>query len=108
MDVTQDATVKETTKPVGDKYAQDGNENVTACLVVQRGKWGAYIITPSMLEDKVAPVYISGYERAGLVKEAVREKCLEWKFDEFTDYGNFWQVVTQAGIEKPEVMPHRM
>ncbi len=83
------------------------DEYAKACLVTQNGKWGAYVITPEMLERKIAPVYFSGHENVTSLRKTIREECLEWKFDKFTDYANFWRIVIARGIEKPEIMPHR-
>ncbi len=89
-----------------DKYQQENNEHVTACIIQQQGSYSAYCITPSMLDDKIPPVYISGYNSVAQARAAIPEKCLEWKFDDFVDHDEFWRVVAEAGIAKPDAMPH--
>lgn len=90
-----------------DKYQQENNEHVIACLIEQQGSYSAYIITPSMLDDKIPPTYMTGCNSIAQVKDAIVKLCPAWKFDNFVDYDDFWRVVAEAGIAMPDVMPHR-
>lgn len=74
-------------------------------LVADKGKWGAYVATDRQLEQKEQPFYIAPFDRPSKVAEAIDE-CWKGQFLGFTDYGSFWKEVVDAGIEKPDVMPH--
>lgn len=75
-------------------------------LVADNGKWGAYVATDRQLEQKEQPFYLAPFERPSEAVEAI-EECWQGQFLGFTDYGSFWEQVVNAGIEKPETMPHR-
>lgn len=90
-----------------DKYQQENNEHVIACLIEQQGNCSAYIITPSMLDSKIPPTYMLGCDSAVQVKDTIVKLCPGWKFDDFVGYDDFWRVVADAGIAMPDVMPHR-
>lgn len=90
-----------------------------ATLVATNGHWGAYVATQEMLEKKEPPHFISKViktdpilsnliplERPSEVTEAINKQYPE-QFTGYTDYGDFWQQIAYAGIEKPDVMPHR-
>lgn len=89
-----------------DKYQREDNEHVTACLIEQQGNYSAYIITPSMLDGKMHPMYMLGCDSVAQVKDTISQLCLEWKFDDFVDYDDFWRIVAEAGIAMSDAMPH--
>lgn len=90
-----------------------------ATLVATDGYWGAYIATQEMLEKKEQPHFISKvikpdpiqsnlipFERPSEVTETINKRYPD-QFTGYTDYGSFWEQIIYAGIEKPDVMPHR-
>ncbi len=77
-----------------------------ATLVATNGKWGAYVATDRQLEQKEQPFYLAPFERPFEAVEAI-EECWKGQFLGFTDYGSFWEQIVNAGISKPETMPHR-
>lgn len=77
-----------------------------ATLVATNNNWGAYVATQEMLERKEQPVFLSPYTQPTEVVKAI-DKQFPDQFSGYTDYGSFWEQVVYAGIEKPDVMPHR-
>lgn len=77
-----------------------------ATLVATNSNWGAYVATQEMIENKEQPLFLSPYDRPSEVAEAIDEQ-FPGQFLGFTDYGSFWEQIVNAGIDKPETMPHR-
>ncbi len=86
--------------------APETTSTILACLVGHNGLWASYVATPEQIEAKKQPAFFTGYKLVSELKKAIAE----WHpaFNEaFMDYSAFWEKLREAGIEKPESMPHR-
>lgn len=86
--------------------SKEETSTVLACLVGHNGLWASYVATPEQLEAKEQPTFITGYSFVSALRETVTKQFPAFNGD-FTDYKAFWEKLGEAGIEKPEKMPHR-